>query len=64
MEWAFKGLNGYSGGLLIMWKKGLFDLYVSYHGEGFVGIIVGRKGGNFFVVNVYSSCVSLLKIKL
>lgn len=29
VEWSFKGGNGRSGGLLIMWKKRLFNIFLA-----------------------------------
>lgn len=56
VEWSFKGVNGRSGGFLIIWKKGSFDLCFSVVGEGFVGIKVRWKGNVLF----YSTLIHLV----
>ncbi|CAI8596514.1 unnamed protein product [Vicia faba] len=53
---TFKGASGRSGGLLIMWREGMFSLNSSFSGEGFVGVNFIWKGYYLYVVNNYSPC--------
>lgn len=56
VEWCFKGVVGRYGGLLIMWKKVLFELNFSFMGIGFLGVNVGWKWVNIYLENVYVGC--------
>ncbi|XP_058761354.1 uncharacterized protein LOC131634746 [Vicia villosa] len=55
-EWTSKDSNGASGGLSIIWKKGLINPLFSFRTEGSVGIGAEFQGQICFFVNVYSSC--------
>lgn len=38
VKWSFKPSNGNSGGIISLWRKGLFIPHFSFQGEGFVGV--------------------------
>ncbi|XP_058751345.1 uncharacterized protein LOC131624421 [Vicia villosa] len=56
VEWTFRPSRGRSGGIISMWRKGLFGLGFSFAGDGYVGFNGRWKNLNVYVVNVYSSC--------
>ncbi|XP_058782487.1 uncharacterized protein LOC131656963 [Vicia villosa] len=56
VEWSHLDANGTSGGILTMWKKDLFKLLFSFHGEGFLGLCMEKEGNLIYFVNVYASC--------
>ncbi|XP_058755280.1 uncharacterized protein LOC131628456 [Vicia villosa] len=55
-EWTGKDSFGASGGLIIMWKKGIISPLFSFKTEGAVGIGAEFKGQVCFFVNVYFAC--------
>ncbi|XP_058727061.1 uncharacterized protein LOC131598480 [Vicia villosa] len=61
VEWYFKASVGNSGGLIILWKKGVFYPHFSFEGEGFVGVSGIWNDRLVYIVNVYSSCFFVKK---
>lgn len=37
-EWVSKDANGRSGGLIVIWKKGSFEMLVEFSSANFMGI--------------------------
>ncbi|GAU48536.1 hypothetical protein TSUD_282880 [Trifolium subterraneum] len=64
VEWVAKESIGLSGGLLIMWNAGLFNLKFSFTGDNFLGLCVECKEGILFIINIYSPCSLSGKRKL
>jgi ABC-type uncharacterized transport system permease subunit len=64
VAWVVKAACGFSGGLLIMWNKGIFTLRHSFTGDGFLGICVEWMSDLLYIVNIYSSCLLSGKGKL
>lgn len=58
VEWVAKSSEGLSGGLLIMWKAGLFNVIFQFSGDGFIVICTndGGSGRPVYFVNIYASC--------
>lgn len=58
--------KGFSGGLLTIWKKGLFSVIYTFEGYGFLGFDLQCTNDNKIIVtvNVYSPCLFLGKRKL
>ncbi|XP_058741619.1 uncharacterized protein LOC131614006 [Vicia villosa] len=54
MEWSANWAVGRFGGIITMWKVGLFKVLYSFTGDGFLGIAVNWKGKRVYVVNVYA----------
>lgn len=52
------------GGLLILWKSGIFQPLLDFKGKGFVGISVNWKVINIYLVKTYYSCLIHNKRKL
>lgn len=61
VEWTSKYAADRSEGMLIVCKKGRFDLYFRFSGVGFVGVNDRWKWVNLFLINVYSSYESRAK---
>jgi len=57
-EWAFRPLEGNSGGILSIWRKSSANLLFSFQVEGYVGVCLewGVEKKRCIVVNVYSKC--------
>ncbi|XP_058732688.1 uncharacterized protein LOC131604250 [Vicia villosa] len=55
-EWSCKESVGASGGMIIIWKKGIINPIFSFNTEGSVGIGAEFQGQLCFFVNIYSSC--------
>lgn len=64
MLWSFAGSICSSGGLITLWKKGLFEVISIFKGGGFLGIKLICRGNCYYIVNVYSRCTLNLKKKL
>ncbi|XP_058746178.1 uncharacterized protein LOC131619053 [Vicia villosa] len=62
--WSAKNSQGFSGGMLVLWKKEVIEVNFSFTGEGFLGIGATFKGVKCYFVNVYSSCNITLKRKM
>ncbi|XP_058777373.1 uncharacterized protein LOC131651709 [Vicia villosa] len=62
--WSFSKSSGASGGLIMLWKEGSFDVIHSFAGAGYLSIKLRWKGKNYYIVNVYSPCELNLKRKL
>ena len=56
IDWIALPSSGLSGGLLMMWKKGLWVVKSNFSGHGFIGVCVEFKSKLFFFVNVYAPC--------
>ncbi|XP_058726504.1 uncharacterized protein LOC131597858 [Vicia villosa] len=56
IEWSAKDSIGASGGLIIMWKKGIISPIFSFKTVGSLGISAVFNNQVCFFVNVYSSC--------
>lgn len=54
--WEAKFSIGRSGGLISVWREGLFDVINSLSGDGYVGLCVNQNGCLLYLINVYSSC--------
>lgn len=54
IEWIAKPSVGFSGGLLLMWKSGMWSLKFSFSGRGFVGVCLEWHTVVIFFVNVYA----------
>ncbi|CAK8542268.1 unnamed protein product [Lathyrus sativus] len=61
VEWSESGACGASGGIIILWRKGILNINFSFRGVRFVDINAAWKGQDIFFVNVYSYCLSALK---
>lgn len=57
-EWVSKDVVGRSGGLIILWKKGCFELIAEFNGANFLGIEGwwGKDRVKVSMVNVYFPC--------
>lgn len=56
IDWIALPSSGLSGGLLMMWKRGLWVVKSNFSGHGFIGVCVEFKSKLFFFVNVYAPC--------
>ncbi|XP_058784972.1 uncharacterized protein LOC131659864 [Vicia villosa] len=56
MKWSAKWSMGRSGGIITMWKVGLFEVLFNFVGDCFLGLALNWKGKTVYVVNVYASC--------
>ncbi|XP_058786229.1 uncharacterized protein LOC131660883 [Vicia villosa] len=61
---SYSNSLGRSGGLLTLWKEDMFDVLLSFKGEGFLGVKVCKNNNFFYLINVYSSCEIVKKRRL
>lgn len=54
--WEVKNSIGRSGGLVCIWREGLFDVVHSFIVEGYVELCVNQNGRVVYMVNVYAPC--------
>lgn len=54
--WLAQSSNGLSGGLLTIWRKGIFDLLFSFSNSDFLGLAVQMESKMIYLINVYSRC--------
>ncbi|XP_058741724.1 uncharacterized protein LOC131614112 [Vicia villosa] len=55
-DFSFMGAEGLLGGMLTVWNSKTVTTLFSFCGKGFLGNKVYWKGGNYYIVNVYSPC--------
>src|SRR4051812_4408234 len=53
VEWSAKWFVERSRGIITLWKPGLFELIISFMGEGFLGLCVLWQGTRVYLVIVY-----------
>lgn len=66
IDWAFKGSDDRSGGLLSIWNRDVFAATSSWDMEGAL-IVNGRWGSErkeCCIINIYASCLTVEKIEL
>lgn len=58
LEWQAQPANNREGGLICIWKRGIFSLQECVSGPVFLGLIGawGSEGVSCEIVNVYSPC--------
>lgn len=58
-EWAHKNVERRSGGLIVLWRKGCFELISVFQGNNYLGIecLWGKERFKFSLINIYSSCI-------
>ncbi|XP_058775275.1 uncharacterized protein LOC131649532 [Vicia villosa] len=56
VEWSHLEAEGSAGGILIMWKKDLFNLIYSFRGDGYLGVCVEKDNKRIYFINIYASC--------
>ncbi|XP_058765777.1 uncharacterized protein LOC131639291 [Vicia villosa] len=61
---SFSNSEGFSGGMICLWKVGNVEVISSFKGEGFLGIKVIWKDNAYYILNVYSSCLLAKKKEL
>ncbi|XP_058747173.1 uncharacterized protein LOC131620182 [Vicia villosa] len=61
MDFSFSRSEGFSGGLLSIWRTGSVTVLASFCGPGYLGSKLLWKGACYYIVNVYSSCSMSLK---
>lgn len=57
IEWVVKDADSLYGGMVTMWKAGIFSLEFHFSGEGFIGICVdvGCAGRPLYIVDIYAA---------
>ncbi|XP_058783797.1 uncharacterized protein LOC131658528 [Vicia villosa] len=55
-DFSYKGAEGLSGGMLTIWNSKTVTALFLFRGKGFIGHKFSWKGGNYYIVNIYSSC--------
>lgn len=62
-EWSAIAARGQSGGIITIWRKDVVNPKFSFMGDGYLGINCLWKGLNCCIMNFYSSCNNLVKVK-
>lgn len=57
-EWVAKNSVGRAGGMIVLWKKGSFSLFLEFQGDNFLGAegVWGSEQLGVIIVNVYAPC--------
>lgn len=64
VEWSSKDSQGLSGGMLIIWRKGIITPSFRFYAGGYLGVCADFKGRRCYFINVYSFCNSMLKKRM
>lgn len=63
-DWIAKSSSGLSGGLLTVWRKGVFEFLFSFSNSDFIGMAVKMDNRIIYLINVYSGCAIRRKREL
>lgn len=56
VEWIAQPSNGFSGGILSFWRKGILNVLFTFSHSGYVGVAAQVGVRVIYFVNVYSGC--------
>lgn len=56
LSWSYCASNRASGGMVILWRENLSNLFCSFKEEGYMGVKALWRGMYINLINIYVSC--------